>query len=313
LIPVKATLIVVPPQLGKQWPSEIKKFTGMSTYNVVTVLSQAEMNKVTAKAIMAADIVIVASSLFNSDRYQQNLAAFAGSRSPPGSEGRRYNDWRKTALVDLAEQVDIIRTRGTNAARVRIDERRNRYEKEEAEELFVQKKRAVGSAYVAQEEAKEKAGEKRKRSNASDDDSDASGGSPSHSDSSLGDRAKKAKVVKVVDDPWKLKSTLVRGDWKAMHAPPLEMFLFNRVVVDEFTYYKGQILAGITGLKGRARWVLSGTPPLGDFADVKTISVFLGINLGIDDDMEGKLENKKKVRKEWSGKLSLTIIFDIYY
>jgi hypothetical protein len=89
-----------------------------------------------------------------------------------------------------------------------------------------------------------------------------------------------------------------------MATPPFEMFYFNRLVVDEFTYYKGQIHAGITSQKSMSRWVLSGTPPLDDFTDVKTIADFLNIHLGIDDDSVGKEGNKKKIRKDMTSKWS---------
>jgi hypothetical protein len=83
-----------------------------------------------------------------------------------------------------------------------------------------------------------------------------------------------------------------------MQAPPLEMFHFNRLVVDEYTYLEGKIHAVITSINADHRWVLSGTPPIHDFAAVKTIAVFLGIHLGVDDDAEGNTEFVKKRKRE---------------
>jgi hypothetical protein len=42
---------------------------------------------------------------------------------------------------------------------------------------------------------------------------------------------------------------------------------------------------------------------LEDFADVKTIAAYLDIHLGIDDDMVGTDANRKKVRKDMTGKM----------
>ena len=49
------------------------------------------------------------------------------------------------------------------------------------------------------------------------------------------------------------------------------------------------------------RWVLSGTPPIHDFASLKTIAAFLDIHLGVDDDGEGQSEQIKKRRREQTG------------
>lgn len=305
-IPVKATLIVVPPHLTNQWPSEIRKFSG-TAYQVLKLQTQTDLNKTSIQQIMDADILVVASTLFKSDKYLSNLASFAASNTPPTSEGRRFNAWQKIALADLKDQVDDLRGGGAEFVRSKIDERAKKLEREEIGEAFVQTKRLIGKAYV---EAKEKgqAGAKRKR--AASDESDPSGETSSASASG---RAKKSKVMttRVEGDPWKLKSNAVQRDWKKMQAPPLEMFHFDRLVVDEYTYLKGQIHAGITCLKSKFRWVLSGTPPLDDFADVKTIAVFLSIHLGIDDDMIGKIDNRKKIKKDRTGEWYFSILSEL--
>eukprot|EP00873_Tetraselmis_striata_P026775 jgi/Tetstr1/447039/TSEL_034496.t1 len=87
-----------------------------------------------------------------------------------------------------------------------------------------------------------------------------------------------------LDDPWGISSKEVQADWKQMRSPPLEMFYWSRVVVDEFTYLNNFDRVAIqTGVKATARWVLSGTPPHETFEDIKSISSFLGIYLGCSD------------------------------
>jgi len=295
-IPVKATLVVIPSHLAGQWTDEIKKFTG-NRYKVIKILSQADLNKISAKDIMEADIVVASAPIFQSDKYLSNLALFAGTANTAAGQGRRFYEWQKQALVDLAVQVDHIREMGAAGAWARIEEASLRLDREakESAEVFVQKKRLVGVAYV---KSKETPGSKRRRST---DDEVSDVGSASDGGTSS-DRAKKSRKSMSGLDPWKLKNHLVQKDWTRMVTPPFEMFQFNRLVVDEFTYYKGQIHAGITSLKARYRWVLSGTPPLDDFEDVKTIAAFLNIHLGIEDDQVGKDQNKKKIRKDMTGK-----------
>ncbi|KAL4896868.1 hypothetical protein BDV59DRAFT_209394 [Aspergillus ambiguus] len=80
--------------------------------------------------------------------------------------------------------------------------------------------------------------------------------------------------------------------WTDVKAPILHAFLFQRLVIDEFTYADSERLGPLLSLQARSKWVLSGTPPLNDFADMKTISPFLGIHLGVDEDDE-QSQNKR--------------------
>lgn len=111
-----------------------------------------------------------------------------------------------------------------------------------------------------------------------------------------------AKRQKRTDsDPWKLGSKAVQRDWTQMQAPPLEIFHFARKVVDEYTYLDGKIHSLVTNLTAERHWVLSGTPPIHDFAALKTIAAFLNLHLGVDDDGEGQSTEVKKRRREQTG------------
>lgn len=81
--------------------------------------------------------------------------------------------------------------------------------------------------------------------------------------------------------------------WEVVKTPLLHAFSFNRLVIDEFTYANPERLAPLLSLEARSKWILSGTPPLNDFADINSIAPFLGIHLGIDDDDEDQSQNKR--------------------
>jgi len=102
-------------------------------------------------------------------------------------------------------------------------------------------------------------------------------------------------------DPWKLSSKAVKRDWNQMQAPPMEIFHFARKVIDEYTYLDGKVHSLITRLSADRKWVLSGTPPIHDFAALKTIAAFLNLHLGVDDDGEGQSQEVKKRRREQTG------------
>lgn len=96
-------------------------------------------------------------------------------------------------------------------------------------------------------------------------------------------------------DPWSLASKPVQRDWRQMKSPVLEMFNFNRFVIDEYTYLKDKLHKMTMNMKSDRRWILSGTPPLEDFMAIRTISVFLGVNLGVVDIPPNNL----KAQKNW--------------
>ena len=115
------------------------------------------------------------------------------------------------------------------------------------------------------------------------------------------EKTKKPKELREAKDPWKLSGAAKR-DWRKMQSPPLEMFHFARKVVDEYTYLDGKIHAMVTRITADRHWVLSGTPPIHDFAAVKTIAAHLNLHLGIDDDNEGKSVEVRKRRREQTGR-----------
>lgn len=134
---------------------------------------------------------------------------------------------------------------------------------------------------------KPSAATKRKSNDTSDDDAMAV-----DTDASVASKKRKAKsepkrpakkMKRSTADPWKLESKPVKKDWEQMKAPLFEMFHYSRVVVDEYTYLTGIPHTLITRLTSSRRWVLSGTPPIHDFAALKTIAAFLDVHLGIDD------------------------------
>jgi hypothetical protein len=93
-----------------------------------------------------------------------------------------------------------------------------------------------------------------------------------------------AKLMEAADkDHWGVETKEVQADWTETTSPPLEMFHWRRVVVDEFTYLRSSDRCVVLGLKAEARWVLSGTPPVGAFAEIKDTAALLGTNLGSDE------------------------------
>lgn len=282
-IATKATLIVVPAHLTKQWEGEIHKFLRRKEYRVVKLLDLTSINSVSIRDIEKADIVIVALTIFKSQLYWSNLAGFAASGSlPQGDLATRHFVSRLDqilegldAQVDLLQEEDGPKQVSKNIKQSLAEVAAERKEAKDTKDAFIMtfgKKRLTGAAYLAMQEGEVPA-----------------------------PKAKKAKVEKKDEresnDPWNLNNKDVRDNYHKMRSPPLHMFRFNRVIIDEFTYVDQRCLSAVTKLESISTWVLSGTPPVSDFTAVKGIADFLHVHLGVDDDTEGTAETTKRRQK----------------
>ncbi|KAF9006107.1 hypothetical protein BDQ17DRAFT_1352752 [Cyathus striatus] len=410
-ISVKGTLIVVPPHLIRQWKSEVEKFT-KKRFKVALIGTVSNLNSTTIEDIQKADIIVVASNIFKSNVYLDNLQLLAAAGDMPSREGRHFNAHLESVLKLLGSQTDRLQDEGSLAVLKYMKESRKRAAEEAATEALAQSKRLKGKAYrdAAQEQKNAQAGNgllssqslpqnktsgtarptrsglipvvdippferrksqpsssvnseaeiprKRKRAAANrsvynGSDSDGSSCQPMKSSKQLSKKRKLAdgstassdfdddnsgatsdapappptsdeeevrvdtkgqkgkaksksnggknapkKTKRTDSDSWKLASQTVQKDWTEMQAPPLEMFHFARKVVDEYTYLDGKVHSLVTSISSDRHWVLSGTPPIHDFAALKTIAAFLNIHLGVDDDGEGQSVEVKKRRRE---------------
>lgn len=113
-LPVKGTLIVVPPHLTKQWHSEVKKFTG-SHFKVLVITTVSNLNSAKIEDVQNADIIVVASNIFKSNVYLDNLHLLAGTGELPAKDGRHFNAQLQTTLSGLRKQVDILQDKGSLA------------------------------------------------------------------------------------------------------------------------------------------------------------------------------------------------------
>ncbi|KAI6113021.1 hypothetical protein F5141DRAFT_1195546 [Pisolithus sp. B1] len=407
-VPVKATLAIVPPHLTRQWASEAKRFAPKRFKKTVVVSTASQVNSLTIEDVQQADLVIVASNLFQSNVYLANLEALAAAGTLPSQDGRYFNARLDICLEGLKKQVELLKTRNPAGVMKAIRDARRREEELEAQtkslDHFPAKRTPSGqkpqvvikklppkmkhqTTDSEDEDADDSTTRPRRKSTCktgedgsdyedaddaddhvddeqvSDDDSDVakkpklsrsiakptpppSSGSVTcssederpkkkvttkgksvkrESNSSADDSMdvddppssasasshKKRKATDTSDkptkkqkrredtDPWHLESAAVRRNWAEMRSPPLEVFHFARVVVDEYTYLGGKVHSMVTKLTADRRWVLSGTPPTHDFGSVKTIAAHLNIHLGIDDDGEGHSAMiKKRIREQ---------------
>jgi SNF2 family DNA or RNA helicase len=122
----KATLIIVPPHLTRQWGSEVKKFTGASAFKTVVVSTMSDWNRQTIETITEADVVIVASNLLKSEAYLDSLSALSTAGDLPKTAGRYMETCLDKIGEGLKKQVERLRTKGASAVLKEIEAGRRR-------------------------------------------------------------------------------------------------------------------------------------------------------------------------------------------
>jgi hypothetical protein len=110
LIDLKATLIVVPGHLSKQWPSEIERFTG-KTFRLVVIQNMQDLRSKSVSEMAKADIIVLASEIFESDAYWERFEYLSGQPEDWLNDrqgGRFFVDRLETAMRSLGEQVELL-------------------------------------------------------------------------------------------------------------------------------------------------------------------------------------------------------------
>ena len=122
----KATLIIVPPHLTRQWGSEVKKFTGASAFKTIVVSTMSDWNKQTIETITEADVVIIASNLLKSEAYMDSLSTLSAGGDLPKTAGRYMETCLDNIGEGLKKQVERLRTKGAAAVLKEIEAARRR-------------------------------------------------------------------------------------------------------------------------------------------------------------------------------------------
>jgi hypothetical protein len=117
-IDLKATLIVVPGHLSKQWPSEIERFTG-NMFRTIVIQNMRDLQGKSIAELTKADIIVMASEIFEADGYWDRFEYL--SAQPEGwlndrQGGRFFADRLDTAMAGLREQTERLEEDGAESA-----------------------------------------------------------------------------------------------------------------------------------------------------------------------------------------------------
>jgi hypothetical protein len=266
----RATLIIVPSTLISQWRSQIVKFLGKD-YKVLTIDSIHQLNSFRVTDIVDAHVVLLSWRVLNSNVYHRNLCAFAAMPECSVWTGRPYKTWLKQSVKRMDDHAEELESSDDTEGFWRtLDERM--IAASQNDDAAIPSKRLRGASYANQ---------KRRDAKKSPKDDEPVEKIPS------------SKIFKIVEP----------GGLMGLKGPPIQLFHFHRIVVDEYTYLDDADFQAICSLRATHRWVLSGTPKLVDFADVKFLAALLKVNLGVDDDAPTALQrsNIEKIRGSRTG------------
>lgn len=270
-VPLKATIVFVPVHLTGQWDSEVKKFMKLNL-KVLVIKNIVSYKSMTVAKFQSADIIIFNMNLLDHEGYNTFLSNFAGMAEIGFKESNRAKlAWRKEAASRVKSNVaKLSADSGTFVDNLRTQYSEN-LEESARNEAPIPSKRLTGSAYVS-------------KNNLSDNDSVPNTNSEEDIVSNKRKRDQDPKrAKKPAQDPSRnAYFSSIKNRKIQQFFPLLEMFSFHRIVIDEYTYLKGTE-ATLDLVRSTKRWILSGTPALGSFSDVKKMARLIGINLGIND------------------------------
>ncbi|KAK7727497.1 hypothetical protein SLS57_002970 [Botryosphaeria dothidea] len=272
LIPLKATLILVPNSLPNQWKQEALKCLPKAEYSpqeILVIKTKKDFETTRIDDLKRAKVVIAPFNLCGQDFYINRLARLTALPETPSTNERHHKAWFKYALRRIPDMNTKLQELGVSSFKDYLNEELERTWEHPDFTGIIPSRRTKGANYKSLDEQPVISKEKTKPLS--------------------------RKVTAVP------RSTSARkGDWGQMKMPVLHQFKWNRVVIDEFHYPRGKDYTALVTLSAEKRWILSGTPPLDDFADVKRFAAFLGVDLGIDWDAPGVItsENSKQMRKE---------------
>jgi site-specific DNA-cytosine methylase len=255
---IAATLVVCPSNLVHQWAGEIQKhLPSVYSKTLLQIPNMGALRKCTVAQFRAARIIVVSNSIFSNESYYQQLASFT-AMPESGGNTRATEAWIRKAAPRVPLHLDILEKKGAVALGkhlkvVYADTLRDG----EYLEFAKQSKRFKGQQYVD------------KKANTTEDIT--------------------RTVQEQIEELKKLQSEM---SIKELNGCLLfEMFHFNRLIVDEFSYLDGKEFIAYRNMNADKRWGLSATPQLRDTYDVAKMAQLLGLKLPIGANAPGLLSN----------------------
>ena len=269
-IPIKATLIAVQPTLIDQWEQQIRQFLG-TEYVVLKIDEHKQMDSISIRDFKNADIVLISWAVLDSKHYSDKLSLFGAVPEGPESGGRAYDTWLKHSYQRTLEKVqELRRLRDTTEFSQYADDLQTELDQNESNPDLKRQtasKRLRGKAYSAAA---------RRRADGETTKETVTDVGENYSTPGVKWAARTCKI-----EAFKFEDAESIDDLAGVS---LNLFCWARTVTDEYPHASDKAASILATLQAQSRWILSATPDLAVFSDVKRLARFLGVNLGIDDD-----------------------------
>ncbi|EMC95652.1 hypothetical protein BAUCODRAFT_24680 [Baudoinia panamericana UAMH 10762] len=255
-----ATVIVCPSHLIAQWNREIAEFFPARS-KIIVVKQTSDLSKYTISDFESSDIIVVSRTILDSESYINRLAAFAGLPGPAVAAGTGRG---------FARWLDYAHSQIPEHLAIL----RSRPSKCTLEGHIVAKYKRL----------------------LSDDGFKATIPSQRFRGKDVA-KTRKARSKTTAGSLW---TEAVTPDMTHIGRPLLQMFYFDRIIIDEFHLLEPKERAAVTALHADKRWGLSGTPPIDDFYDIAELAGLMGVPLRYGSDARGvmKVSNIRRLRRE---------------
>ncbi|CAD6580658.1 MAG: hypothetical protein ASARMPRED_000285 [Alectoria sarmentosa] len=265
-ISVKATLILVPPHLVHQWKQQADKFLGENWGKILVIEDVTQLAKISVQRITRAAIIIASWKVLSSPSYMDRMSYFAALPPGPSSGERETDAWLSRACGNIEKHMGELVSDYKSPKRFAAALKRRLEAAHSDKDILrnIPTQRLKGAKYTTW--------------------------NPAECVTPTAPGPKKEDIEK------SLKHLRDCKDLDSMTGILLHMFDFHRLVVDEYTYVDGKqkvekLSSFINTIHARSRWVLSGTPNIQDFGDVRHLAKFLAYNLGVVDDAAGVIKS----------------------
>ncbi|KAF2722314.1 hypothetical protein K431DRAFT_284007 [Polychaeton citri CBS 116435] len=263
LIAIRATLIVCPNSLMKQWQSEItEKLVNIQSSDILVLNNMTDIDRSTVTQFRSARIVLLNRALITNSNYTDRVAAFAGVPGPAVNTGRGFHKWMEFATLQFPDHINAWQGSGGGLKRLKevVVSKYKQHMEDGKFNAIVPSKRLRGKAYITAQHNKR--------------------------------NTSKAE-----------KTAALHANTNLLNIPLLEMFYFNRLIADEFHDSDTKEYAALRHIRADKRWGLSATPALNDMYEVSQMAELLDIPLRYGSDARGvmKTRNVRKLRKELTG------------
>ncbi|KAI5209980.1 hypothetical protein E4T39_00528 [Aureobasidium subglaciale] len=264
---IAATLVVCPPTLVNQWATEAQThLTNPFVGSIIKIRTFADLSKLSVRSFREARMIIVSDNVIQSEKcekYYQRLAAFAAMPEYVTNGSRATQDWLEKASSRVPAHLQILEK---NHARLsdHLDKLYKETQDDPVYKKFAeQSKRLKGIKYAMNKVKQDKLQQTQSKTESEDEQ----------------------EFEKQISPRYKLTEPELKK------CVLFEMFHFNRLIVDEFSYLGGKELIVYCNIKADKRWALSATPQLRDTYDVSRMARLLGINLPIGANAPGLLSS----------------------